>query len=317
MFARIAALGCVVIAAACTPTWDGKNLQPLLPPPQIGTEQAFRDACEAWDDWRKPADPFRIAGNTWYVGSCGIAAILIASDEGHVLIDTGEETHWHRLLSNIGATGHDVTDVQYVGLSHEHYDHVGAHQSVLGATGATAVAPAAARAVLETGKPSDRDPQAGVLPNMRAIAVGRTIRDGDTLSIGSTRITAHLTPGHTMGAVSWSWWVKSAPGEPPVARHIVYADSLSPVSRKGYRFSDHPERIAAFRASFDKIAAIAPCDILLTPHPAAAGEGWPVVEREPGQPSPCAAYAEKGRQRLDARLASEAANGEGDARDGG
>ena len=32
-------------------------------------------ACEDWDEWDKPAEPFLIHGNTWYVGTCGISAI--------------------------------------------------------------------------------------------------------------------------------------------------------------------------------------------------------------------------------------------------
>ena len=51
--------------------------------------QSFAQACEDWDEWDKPAEPFLIHGNTWYVGTCGISAILIEGDDGLVLIDTG------------------------------------------------------------------------------------------------------------------------------------------------------------------------------------------------------------------------------------
>ena len=50
--------------------------------------QSFAQACEDWDEWDKPAEPFLIHGNTWYVGTC-ISAILIEGDDGLVLIDTG------------------------------------------------------------------------------------------------------------------------------------------------------------------------------------------------------------------------------------
>ena len=73
------------------------------------------------------------------------------------------------------------------------------------------------------------------------------------------------TPGHTPGALSWRW--ESCDGG--VCRTMVFADSLSPVSRDDYKFSDHPDYLAAYRASIAKIAA-SRCEILLTPHPSAS-----------------------------------------------
>ena len=78
-------------------------------------------------------------------------------------------------------------------------------------------------------------------------------------------LTAVATPGHTPGALTWHWG--SCDGG--VCRQIVYADSLTPVSRDNYRFSDHPAYLAAYRASIAKVAAL-DCDILLTPHPSAS-----------------------------------------------
>jgi metallo-beta-lactamase class B len=88
---------------------------------------------------------------------------------------------------------------------------------------------------------------------------------------------------------------------------MVYADSLSPISRDNYRFSDHPEYVAAFRASFRKLAAL-DCDILLTPHPAASN----MVNRLAGgapltNPDACRSYAATAEKKLDERLAKEAA----------
>ncbi|WP_175001156.1 hypothetical protein [Duganella vulcania] len=40
-------------------------------------------------DWYAPQEPFRIYGNTYYVGTGGISAVLITSPSGHILVDTG------------------------------------------------------------------------------------------------------------------------------------------------------------------------------------------------------------------------------------
>jgi metallo-beta-lactamase class B len=116
-------------------------------------------------------------------------------------------------------------------------------------------------------------------------------------------LTAIATPGHTAGALSWRW--VSCDGG--VCRTIVYADSLSPVSRDGYRFSDHPAWLTAYRASITKIAA-SPCEILITPHPSASqmsqrfALGRPLLDE-----NACRTYAATKTKDLDDRLAKEAA----------
>ena len=86
---------------------------------------------------------------------------------------------------------------------------------------------------------------------------------------------------------------------------IVYADSLTPVSSDGYRFSDHPEYLAAFRASIAKIASLK-CDILLTPHPSASGMRDRLLKGSLVHPQACQAYAARLSKQLDERLAKEA-----------
>ena len=81
--------------------------------------------CKEWDDWDKPAPPVRIHANTYLVGTCGISAILIAGDEGHVLIDSGTEAGAELVAENIRQLGFRLGDIKYLLMSHEHFDHVG------------------------------------------------------------------------------------------------------------------------------------------------------------------------------------------------
>ncbi|ANU07809.1 subclass B3 metallo-beta-lactamase [Paraurantiacibacter namhicola] len=272
--------------------------------PWRGGQEAFLAACEDWDEWDKPAPPFQIIGNTFHVGTCGISAILVVGPEGHILIDSGTEGGVKVVLDNIRKLGFDPADVKYIATSHEHHDHVGGHAAFVRATGATVVSSEAGAEVLRRGQVGPDDPQSGVHEAMEPVAVGLVLQDGETLKLGELELTAHATPGHTPGALSWTWWGCSLPGEPPVCRRVAYVDSLSPVSADDYRFSDHPAYVAQFRQSFAEVAAL-PCDILLTPHPSSSAMLSRMRDGALDDQAACAAYARAGEKRLDARLAKE------------
>ena len=88
---------------------------------------------------------------------------------------------------------------------------------------------------------------------------------------------------------------------------MVFADSLTPVSRDDYKFSDHPDAVAAFRASIAKIAD-SRCEILMTPHPSASAMKERMTGKQPlFDPEGCKTYAAALTKRLDERLAKEAA----------
>ncbi|MGZ2412128.1 metallo-beta-lactamase class B [Sphingomonas sp. F9_3S_D5_B_2] len=259
--------------------------------------------CNDNDEWAKPAPPVRIHGNTYLVGTCGISAILITGTDGNILIDGGPEEAADLIAANIRALGFRVGDTRLILHSHEHFDHVGGIAELQRLSGATVIASVPAAKVLASGLASADDPQFGINKPFPAVSVGRTVGDGGEIRLGNLMLTAMATPGHTSGALSWRW--VSCDGG--VCRTIVYADSLSPVSRDDYRFSDHPARLAAFRSSIAKVAA-SPCEIVLTPHPSAShmrdrlALGRPLLD-----PEGCRSYAAELTEHLDARLAKEAA----------
>lgn len=275
--------------------------RPKAPIEESGPQWAA--ACKDWDEWDKPAPPVRIHGNTYLVGTCGISAMLITGEDGHVLIDSGTETGAELVAANIRRLGFNLRDIKYLLISHEHIDHVGGIARLQQLTGATLVASAPAEKVLNSGIPSSDDPQAGMHKPFPAANVGRVIADGGDVRLGSIRLFAMTTPGHTPGATSWRW--ESCDGG--VCRTMVYADSLSAVSRDDYKFSEHPDYLAAYRASIAKIAE-SRCEILLTPHPSASA----MRDRMTGKlklfdAEGCRIYAAKLTKNLDARLAKETA----------
>ncbi|UOR14694.1 subclass B3 metallo-beta-lactamase [Qipengyuania aquimaris] len=307
MFARLA-LPLVLMLGACANAHTGGSdpVPSAQSEPQV-PEERFVEACEKWDDWDKPARPFRLMGNSWYVGTCGISAILVTSDEGHILLDSGVEAAAPQVLASIRSLGFDPSDIRYILMSHEHFDHVAGHAAIAEATGAEIVASERAAPVLESGKVASDDPQANSgHPVMAPVEVSRIVADGDVVELGNLRITAHTTPGHTPGALSWTWWSCTPPDQPPVCSRMAYVDSLSAVSADDYRFTDHPEAVAAFRTSIDKVRFL-PCDILTTPHPSSSNmiERW--REGTYGKPGECQRYADALSKRLGERLAKEAA----------
>ena len=261
---------------------------------------AFAKACKDWDDWDKPAPPVRIHANTYLVGTCGISAILITGTGGHILIDGGTERGGDLIASNIRRLGFRLQDVRILLHSHEHVDHVGGIGRLQQLTGAQLYASPTAAKVFATGTPTADDPQAGMHKPFASARVDRVLRDGEQVRLGDLLLTPIATPGHTPGALSWHWGACDG----GVCRRIVYADSLSPISREDYRFGDHPDYVAAFRAGLAKLAATE-CDILLTPHPSASGMVERIGKAEMDDSQACAAYSSGIAARLDERLAKE------------
>lgn len=265
------------------------------------SQKAWTAQCSDWDEWDDPGPPFKVFGNTWYVGTCGIGALLVTDGPGHILIDSGTELGSRHIASNIEKLGFKLDDVEILLISHEHHDHSGGMERLKRRTGARlAVSPAAARA-FESGRPTAEDPQfVGSDPLPKAI-VDDILAPGAVVALGSLTMHALDTPGHTPGALSWYW--QSCEGTN--CKSIVYADSLSPVSSDDYRFSDHPDYVVAYRNGLARLAEL-DCDILLTPHPSASGMRDKLVAGDLAAAPSCRDYAEAIGKRLDARLAEEA-----------
>ena len=227
---------------------------------------AHEAQCAGKDGWSDPAPPVRIFGNVYDVGTCGITALLVVGDMGAILIDGATAEAAPMIASNIERLGLRLSDVKLLLSSHEHSDHAGGLRELKRRTGAQMVATAAARPSLESGVMAANDPQReDGRPAFPGVRVGRLVRDGEIVRLGTLRLTAHATPGHAPGGTSWSW--RSC--DDRVCHDLVFADSLSAVSTEGYRFSDHAERVAALRASFATVAGLR-CDLLVTPHPSAS-----------------------------------------------
>jgi metallo-beta-lactamase class B len=286
----------------------------LLP---LGVQSNLRPdpdtVCGSCDAWNRPIEPFQFFGNTYYVGTAGLSALLITSDSGHILLDGGLTQSAAVIDRNIRALGFRTEDVRYILASHEHYDHVGGIAALQRLSGATVLMSAPGVRALAAGGPLSEDPQFGMGVKENAyppVAQTRPVSDREVVTLGPLAVTAHLTPGHTPGGTSWTW--RSCERDRCLA--VVYADSLTPVSADGFRFTGgagRPDITPIFRATIDRIEQL-PCDIVVSTHPGATGLSQKLTQRDSGQgaeafvdPNSCRAYAAMARTNLERRIAQE------------
>jgi metallo-beta-lactamase class B len=257
--------------------------------------------------WSQPQKPFRIYGDSWYVGTQGLSSVLITSPQGHVLIDGTLEGNAAQIEANIRALGFRLRDIRLILNSHAHSDHAGAIARLARDSGATVAASAAGAKALESGGDDPADPQYGMTPAYPAVSRVAVVADGGTERVGPITLVAHYTPGHTPGSTSWTW--RSCEKERCLT--LAYVDSLTALGHDGFRYSDEPNRVASFRQSFATVAAL-PCDILITPHPDASGFMQKIAARDRDH-SPaalidtgaCRAYAAAAEPHFEARLSKE------------
>ncbi len=297
----IVSLFAAAYAAPPVPQTSANPISAIGVGPDMATWVA---SCEKFDDWDKDGPPYRIYGGTYYVGTCGISAVLIVGESEHILIDSGTQGGADVVIKNIEALGFSADQIGLILHSHEHFDHIGGITKIQQASGANIAASSEAKAVIESGKVSPDDPQAGMIEEFPAATVRTTVVNGQKIKFGFNNLTAIATPGHTPGALSWQW-TECEGGD---CKTIVYADSMSPISNDTYRFSDHRQYVAAFRAGIARIKN-AKCDILLTPHPSSSQMETRLVDGSLlVDDTACKRYADSVLKRLTARLVQETVN---------
>ena len=262
-------------------------------------------SCPNCAVWNTPQRPFRVYGNTYYVGTHGLASVLITSPAGDVLIDGALPESAPLIAANIRALGFRMKDIRLILNSHAHYDHAGGIAELQRLSGARVAASAWTADVMKRGAVARDDPQFGILIPIARVQRVESFQDGETLHAGGIAITAHLTPGHTPGGTSWTW--QSC--ENSRCLRLVYADSLTPVSADGFLFSRSPRALHDFEKSYAFLESV-PCDILLTPHPDAS-HLWQRLAQRSANPdalidkSACRALEENSREQLRMRLLTE------------
>jgi metallo-beta-lactamase class B len=210
--------------------------------------------------WRAPAEPFRIVGNIFYVGSKGLAAYLIATPDGAILIDGTVEDNVPMIEKNIEKLGYRMRDIKILLNSHAHFDHAEGLAHIKKDSGAQMVASSAEAPALESGIPPS-EMSYGVI-KFAPVKVDRRIGDGGTVHIGQTVLKAVLTPGHTPGCTTWTTIVTDR-GKPV---KVVFLCSLTVAGSKLIVNKGYPHIVGDFRKSFARLDKL-PADVVLPFHP--------------------------------------------------
>src|SRR6187551_165694 len=103
MSARSTALAAALLAG-CAPASAQVELPAGTPLPEFFVQ------CDQKDGWTDPAPPIRLFANVYDVGTCGIVVLLLASNKGHVLSDSGPADAAPLVAANIRKLGFALDD---------------------------------------------------------------------------------------------------------------------------------------------------------------------------------------------------------------
>jgi metallo-beta-lactamase class B len=213
-------------------------------------------------------EPFRIAGNLYYVGGAGVTSFLLTGPEGHVLIDGGFPETAPAIVASIAALGFDIHDVKVLLNTHAHADHAGGLSALQETSGAELWISEGDADVIESGGAGD--PTLVPLKYVGFLGLGRfpaprvdhRFEDGDTIRLGPLALTAHVTAGHTPGCTSWSFPVRDGD------RELLAVDICS-LTLLPFVSLVEPETYPGIRSDFERSFSTLrslPADIFLASH---------------------------------------------------
>jgi metallo-beta-lactamase class B len=212
--------------------------------------------------YSQPVAPFRIVGNIYYVGALNIASYLIATPQGHILIDSGMTEMHDAITSGVEQLGYAVSDIRILLSSHAHFDHIEGHAVMQRRTGAQVMAMTGDAEALESGHDTSALGAIGWEP----VRVSRRLKDGDTVTLGGTTLRAIHAPGHTRGATIWMTTIDDE------QRRYTVAFFTTTTPNPGVPLVDNPRHtnvIDDTRGTFRKLTAEREPDIVLVGHPQA------------------------------------------------
>jgi metallo-beta-lactamase class B len=221
-------------------------------------------------DWNKPFPAHKIIGNMYFVGSEQLGSFLITTPEGHILINSDYEETVPVIRAAVEKLGFKFTDIKILLGSHAHPDHMTGDALVKQLTGATVMA-------MEQDVPALNNIRPGGKPH----PIDRVLHDGDTVTLGGTTLTAHLTPGHTKGCTSWTF--KTA--ENGKTYDVVVVGSLSLNAANLGDNPGYPNIREDFVKSF-KVMRTLPADVFVGSHTGFYQMAQKYARLEKGEPNP-------------------------------
>ena len=222
-------------------------------------------------DWDEPFPPYKVIGNVYYVGTKGLANFLITTPDGNILINSDFERNVPTIRASVEKLGFSFRDTKILLGSHAHGDHMAGDAMVRELTGALVMAMAEDVPALEKMRPGNK-------PH----PIDRVLHDGDRVTLGSTTLVAHLTPGHTKGCTTWTMKVPDSGKTYDVV--IVGSVNVNP----GYILvgnQRYPQIADDFARTF-KILQSLPVDVFLGAHGDYYGMEDKYARMKTGGPNP-------------------------------
>lgn len=208
----------------------------------------------------EPFPPHRVVGNVYYVGSSELASYLIATPAGHILINTGFEETVPVIQAACAKLGFKFSDIKILLTGQAHNDHVAGFALAKKLTGATVMVMAGDEAVVRGGGKGDFHYEGQM--QWAPCRIDRVLHDGQEVTLGSTTLVAHLTPGHTKGCTTWT--LTAQDGGKPYRVVIVGGTGVNP----GFRLVNnarYPQIAEDYARTFQVLESL-PCDVFLGSH---------------------------------------------------
>jgi metallo-beta-lactamase class B len=205
------------------------------------------------DDQTTAFPPHKIIGNIYYVGTRSLAAFLIVTPQGHILVNSTYERNVPIIQQSVEQLGFKFSDIKILLGSHAHGDHQEGDALVKALTGAQVMAMAEDVPALRAMKPGGKEHP-----------IDRVLHDGESVTLGGTTLVAHLTPGHSRGCTTWTLKAQ----DNGKAYDVVIIGSFG--TNPGFQLvnnADVPDIAGEFERAF-KVAHALPCDVPLGSHPA-------------------------------------------------
>lgn len=210
--------------------------------------------------WYEPAEPFRVIGSIYFVGTRGLSMFFIPTSEGHILIDGGVPENAPMVANSIRKLGYRPEDIAILLNTHAHVDHSGGLAELKALSGAKLIASEGDRSALEGGFLLGSEDS--LVFQAPPVGIDRIIEDSETLSLGGVSLSAHMTPGHTRGCTSWKLSVTEADRTYNV---LVFCSASVSVNQL-VNPPQYPDIVEDYRRTFKRVVNWRP-DVFLANHP--------------------------------------------------
>ena len=189
------------LALACLATGALISAQTAGPAPGESLSQSYRGSQSRNVEYQKIA-PFKVMDNVYYVGPGSVSVWLVPTNAGLILIDTAQEPYVDTVIDNIRKVGFDPKNIKYILLTHGHLDHFGGANKIKALSGARVALTEGDWNFMEQ-QAKARPPKAGDEPPARDMV----LKEGDTITLGDTKIKVYVLPGHTPGSPAYEFTV--------------------------------------------------------------------------------------------------------------